>query len=310
MAEKTITIAGKKIPQWAVYTGAGALIVGGILYFKNRNSSSSSSSTDPNAIDPVTGLPYSQDNEVDPLTGMTYLSEAQEFGSVAAAEAQYASDTSLASTGSGAVDTGSSDTGTTTGTTTTGTFTTNAQWAAQVESDLVDIGYSSSDVSAAIGRYLAGLSLTSDQAAIVQAGIGLDGPPPVNPPAINTAPSGGTSGGSGTVAGTPTTGTTTAAGGPITVTPVDLHVTHVYSTSAQVAWLAPSIPSGQGPLTGYTVEAYNSAGQTVNGPFTVSPGQLYGNIGGLKTKTTYHANVWCDPAKTGGPHATVSFTTT
>jgi len=74
--------------------------------------------------------------------------------------------------------------------------------------------------------------------------------------------------------------------------------------------LQPAIPAGQGPLTGYGVECFDSTGHVVNGPFTVSPSQLYANIGGLKTKTTYHVNVWCDPAKTGGPHATVTFKTT
>jgi len=307
----TITIAGKHVNKWVVYGGAGAVVVGGVLYFKNKNSSSSTSTQDPNAIDPITGLPYSQDNTIDPVTGQTYLAEAQQYGSVAAAESAATSAGSLAAGGIGSGVGAGSPTSSlpSSGTTSPGSesFTTNAQWAQQVEADLVAIGYNSTDVAAAIGRYLAGLSLTSDQANLVQVAIAEDGPPPVNPPAITTGGSGGTSGGSGGVTGTPTP---PAHGGPITVTPVDLHVTHVYTGAAQVAWVAPSIPSGQGPLTGYGVEAFDSTGKVVNGPFTVSPGQLYANIGNLKSKTQYHVNVWCDPAKSGGPHATVSFKTT
>lgn len=114
----------------------------------------------------------------------------------------------------------------------------------------------------------------------------------------------------GTNSGTTTgTGTTTAAGGPISVTPVNLHTTQVSKTSVGVAWTAPTIPSGQGPLTGYGVEVYNSDGTSEGPSWKVPPGQLYANAGGLKPGTRYGLNVWCDPAKTGGPHASVDFTT-
>lgn len=107
-----------------------------------------------------------------------------------------------------------------------------------------------------------------------------------------------------------TTGTTApAAGGPITVIPIGLHTTAVNTTSVQVAWTAPTIPAGQGPLTGYTAEVYESNGTSEGPSWTVPKTQLYANAGGLKTKTAYHLNVWCEPAKTGGPHASVSFTT-
>jgi len=304
----TITIAGKHVNKWVVYGGAGALVVGGVLFLRRKKSSSSA--TDPNAIDPVTGLPYSQDNAIDPLTGQTYLAEAQQYGSVAAAESAVSSAGSLAAGGSSGVCAGSPTSSLhSSGTSSpgSGSFATNAQWAQQAEADLVAIGYNSTDVASAIGRYLAGLSLTTAQANLVQVAIAEDGPPPVNPPAITTDPGTGTPGGSGNGAGTPTP---PSHGGPVTVTPVNLHVTHVYGTAAQVAWTTPHIPAGQGPLTGYTVEAFDNSGHRVNGPFTVSPGQLYANIGSLKSKTSYHVNVWCDPAKSGGPHATVSFKTT
>ena len=128
-----------------------------------------------------------------------------------------------------------------------------------------------------------------------------------------------TSTGTGGVATSTTTGTKTstttgtpaapAAGGPITVIPIGLHTTAVNTTSVQVAWTAPSVPSGQGPLTGYGCEVYLASGQSEGSSWSVPKTQLYANAGGLKTGTTYHLNVWCLPAKSGGPHASVSFTT-
>ena len=122
----------------------------------------------------------------------------------------------------------------------------------------------------------------------------------------------GTTGTTGTTTGTsasPGTATATATGngGPITVIPSGLHTTMVSKNSAQIQWNPVTPPAGQGPLTGYNVACYDSSGKTVNGPFKV--GTTVANIGGLKAGTAYHANVWADPAATGGPHATVSFTT-
>ena len=124
-----------------------------------------------------------------------------------------------------------------------------------------------------------------------------------------------TSGSTGTQPSAPTTVTgapaapAPGAGTPITVTPVNLHTTQVSATSVGVAWVAPTIPAGQGPLTGYGCEVYTADGQSEGPSWTVPKTQLYANAGGLKSKTTYHLNVWCLPAKTGGPHASVSFTT-
>jgi len=122
-----------------------------------------------------------------------------------------------------------------------------------------------------------------------------------------------TSGSTGTQPSAPSTVTgapaTSGGGTPITVTPVNLHTTQVSATSVGVAWVAPTIPAGQGPLTGYGCEVYTADGQSEGPSWTVPKTQLYANAGGLKSKTTYHLNVWCLPAKTGGPHASVSFTT-
>jgi len=130
---------------------------------------------------------------------------------------------------------------------------------------------------------------------------------------VSTGTGTATSGSTGTQPSAPSTVTgapaTSGGGTPITVTPVNLHTTQVSATSVGVAWVAPTIPAGQGPLTGYGCEVYTADGQSEGPSWTVPKTQLYANAGGLKSKTTYHLNVWCLPAKTGGPHASVSFTT-
>lgn len=302
--------------------GAVALLAA-ILYWRHAASSSSSKSTaaDPNAIDPLTGMPFAQDQTTDPLTGLTYLGEAQQYGSVAAAEAAFSGATSGSgySAGYGASSGGTAGypTSNVGGSTTPNGYATNAQWSQAVTAGLAQLGYDPQAIGAALGAFFAQMQLTSDQAGIVQAAEAEFGPPPQGTYAIVIAPSSGGSGGSGSGGTTsggpgPGSGGTTpppAKGGPITAAPVGLHTTQVSASSAQVAWTAPHVAAGQGPLTGYSVEAYDSAGHTVNGPFRVDPGQLYANIGQLKSKTAYHVNVWADPAKSGGPHATVSFTT-
>ena len=118
---------------------------------------------DPSAIDPVTGLPYSQDNPIDPLTGQAYLTEAQPYGSVSAAEQAYAASSSLDYSaclrdrrrrrrlvvgGQNLV-----PSNTVQGT----TYASNSAWAQAVEAGLSDVGYSSTDIAAALGRYLGNL---------------------------------------------------------------------------------------------------------------------------------------------------------
>lgn len=187
-----VTIGGRKFPKWGVYASvAGGIGVVGYVYYKHKQTAAASATTSAatsatanSGIDPVTGLPYSEDNQADPLTGLTYLQEAEEYGSVSAAESamQSANDYSAYDTGLyGYGDTGTIEevpysdvSGTETGT----NYTSNAQWAQAVEAGLTDIGYSSTDISAALGRYLANLSLTSTQAQIVYAALAEYGNPP------------------------------------------------------------------------------------------------------------------------------------
>lgn len=73
--------------------------------------------------------------------------------------------------------------------------TTNAEWDQAAVSALTAQGYNGMAVSAALGAYLAGASLTADQVRIVQAAIGAEGYPPVAgangyPPQIKSQNSG------------------------------------------------------------------------------------------------------------------------
>lgn len=184
--------------EWGIAAVAGL----GITYLawkQHAANSSASTAATASGTDPLTGMPYSEDNQVDPATGMTYLDEAQEYGSVSAAEESVSSYGTSDYYGNGTPVLGYTGEGydnydyyTGTG---AETYASNAQWSQAVQAGLTDIGYSSTDVSGALGRYLAGLSLTTAQAGIVQAAIAEYGPPPVGTFQIITqspVPTGGT----------------------------------------------------------------------------------------------------------------------
>jgi hypothetical protein len=179
-------IAGHEINNWYLI-GGGALVIGGFIYWKHEANSSAASaaatisSTD-SGIDPVTGLPYSEDNTVDPLTGMTYLAEAQEYGSVSAAESSLASQAGTEGyggySGTSGYPTYGSGGGTTSTTGTAGVYTTNAQWASAVQAGLVGIGYTSQSIAQALGLFFAQSPMDSADAQIMQTALAEYGPPP------------------------------------------------------------------------------------------------------------------------------------
>jgi PASTA domain len=173
----------------------GSLLLGGYLEIKHHKStgswnpfggSSSSSSASGSAIDPVTNLPYSEDDTIDPITNLPYLQEAEQYGSVAAAEADVSSYGASSSTGSGvgvspASGTGSDGTSTTaTGAVTANTYTSDAAWEQAAVAGLTDIGYDSQTVSNALGAYLTNTPVTAAQKVIIDAAIGEFGPSPTS----------------------------------------------------------------------------------------------------------------------------------
>jgi len=200
-----VNIAGHKIPSWALWGGGiGAGLVA-VIYLRSRGAGSPASAQSGN--DPLTGLPYSQDNQTDPQTGLPYLTEAQEYGSVAAADAAAgtaASSGYATSGGGGYVGSAGYPTSTAAGSpSATQAYATNAAWSQAVTAGLASLGYTPTDVSAALGLYFADAPLSAVQASIVQAAIAEFGPAPQGTYSIIAAPSSGGAVGSGT-GGTPT----------------------------------------------------------------------------------------------------------
>lgn len=163
--------------------GGSILVLGGFEFYHHSStgswnpfsgSTSSSTSTtggtaSASAIDPVTGLPTSEDNSVDPETGLTYLAEAEEYGSVSAAEADVSQYGTTTASGTGYTSGVGTDLGTLT-TTSTGSLTTadysNAQsWAQAATTGLAEIGYSETDVATALADVMNGIPVTATQAS-------------------------------------------------------------------------------------------------------------------------------------------------
>lgn len=280
-----------KLPTWVVLGGVGVVLV---LIIRHRSSSSAAAAG--TSTDPAGNV-----GVIDPATGYVFGSPQDTAG--------LATSAAVSTPAPGGAGGGSIGDQVTNGP----PFTSNAAWSQYAVSILENHGYDPGELSNTLGLYLAGQPVTAAQQSEINAATAVAGYPPVagangHPPAISVSGS-VAGGGTGSTGGGPGSGSP-GTGGPITVPPVNLDTSHVYSNSVQVTWMAPTIPAKQGPLTGYTVECFDSkSGHIVNGPFTVGKGQLYANIGGLKSKTAYHVNVWCDPAKRGGPHATKQFVT-
>jgi len=279
-------------------TTEATVIAGGsalAIWFAYKQHKASSAT---GAIDPLTGLPASQDTATDPATGQAYLAEAQQYGSVAAAEQALSGSGSGYGYGGG----GYGGAGTSTGadlvpaTTVAGTtYGSNSAWAQAVEAGLTDIGYSPTDVAAALGRYLSNLSETPAQATIVHAGIAEYGPPPAGSYQVIQAPT-----------GTPVT----PAGSWSYPAPGGLHVAGTAAKGVKLQWNPVTGPAGQHPAS-YTVATYNSSGTEVDQfNANTTTAEEFGRGGGGLPKGTYHTNVWADGGPASPPHATVSYTLT
>ena len=195
----------KNLPKWGqiAVVGGGALVV--YVAYRNYESSSTSSASastatsgattaaTADAIDPVTGMPTSDDDVDDPMTGMTYLAEATEYGSVSAAESIFEDNGSL----DGALGDGYSDVdgtleetpySTTTGTETGSNYTSNAQWSQAAQQGLTEIGYTATDVASALGDYLNSIPMSAADVSIVQTALAEYGSPPTGTFSIVQAP--------------------------------------------------------------------------------------------------------------------------
>lgn len=224
---------------------AGGVGIIGYAWWR-RSSGGGAAATDPTATDPTA---TDTSGTIDPSTGVPY---AQEYGSYTGigASGYYADQSTGAVIGSGY------------GPTQIAPATTNAAWAQQVEATLTALGYDPVTTAAAIGKYLTGQPVTSDQAAIVQAAIGQQGYPPEGALPIHTQTSTGQ---------TPTPATVGAV--------TDLHATNVYAQTIDLDWTPVK------GATGYTVWVDGKR----YGTFAYSNAQLHGLKPNHNTRITVAA---------------------
>lgn len=293
-------IAGRDVPRWvAIASAVGGLVAVWFAYKQYQASKSGTATSNPSAIDPVTGLPVSQDQQIDPLTGQTYLGEAQAYGSVSAAEQALSAQSQGFATSTGPVGSVGGSTGGTVGSEIPSSgFTTNAQWVAAATAGLEAIGYSASDVNSALAAYLANLPETSTQAGITQAAIDEFGPPPVGSFTIiqgsptPTAGAGQTANGSMPATAHPS--------GVIDVAPSGFRVVNVSGgDNVNLAW------NPVKGATGYVIAYGPTSGsqqykQEVGGGQT-SSATVAGVGGGTAGK--HYFELWATPAPVNGPHA-------
>ena len=184
------------LPKWGQISvvGGGVLVV--YLAYRNHKASTSSgtssgtsgdtSASTAAAIDPASGLAL---DSIDPVTGQQVQAEIQQYGSVSAADSIYEQDGSL---NGFAYDSGTltgSPYSTTTGSTETGSnYANNAQWSQAAQQGLTEIGYSATDVAAALGDYLNNIPMSPAYASIVNTALAEYDNPPVGTYTIKISP--------------------------------------------------------------------------------------------------------------------------
>jgi hypothetical protein len=182
MSKKTLTF---------ILGGSAALVA--FLWYRHRKSAGAATTApsgtdttgtgaiDPNAIDPATGIPYSQEygyTGIDPNTGLPY-SQQLAGGFYDPNTGQY-------------VYPGTNVPPPTTSPSATATVTTNAEWAQAAESYLtVNAGTDMATLSAALGKYLTARTLNATEQGLVDQAIAFEGYPPVSgpggfPPSMHT----------------------------------------------------------------------------------------------------------------------------
>lgn len=165
-----LPIFGPTKKNTAYVIGAGVVLVGGIAWYRSRGTAA--------AADVGTGEATS---DIDPATGFAYGS-AEDANALAGQSASWSGGS--AGGGDGTLDGGAP---------TPAAYTTNGQWAQAVEQYLVDETEADPNtVGNALGKYITGQPMSTDQVNIVQQAIAFGGYPPVNgptgyPPSYRTA---------------------------------------------------------------------------------------------------------------------------
>jgi hypothetical protein len=182
----TIEIAGKHVKKSTAAIAGVGIVGGAVLYARHRGSQNSSSvatdagtaaSTADPSIDPSTGIPYAQED-----SGFGFQDAGLNSSSFTGGEV-------IGYDGNGNPIYGPGTSGVAIGA--PGSFTNNAQWAQAFEQQVGSTG--NDPTAAALGKYLTGQTLTSDQVTTVQEAIASQGYPPTagsggDPPNFKTAP--------------------------------------------------------------------------------------------------------------------------
>lgn len=195
------TPLGQVQKKTALYLAGGAVLLGGIVWYRQKQSASTATTANP------------ADAEIDPATGFAYGSA--EDAAALAQQAAYV--TPSVPTGGGAGTAIPSNIG----------FASNGEWSQAVIQYMISNGTVSdpTQLSAALGKYITGAYATPTDVTLIQQAIAVDGLPPISgpsgyPPSINQTP--------------PTSGGTTT---PVTLAqPTGLHASSVSTNRIALDW--------------------------------------------------------------------------
>lgn len=164
----TLNLFGTKVNKNVAFAGGGILGLTAIYFWRqNKTKQAAQASVDAagqSGIDPATGYPYGSAEDAAALDTQNSYQMPASSG--------YGFTGYAGGSGSGVFGTG-----------TPGSFLSNAEWAQYVEQyEENNLGADAVTVGNAIGKYLTGQPLTTDQVGIVQSAIAIGGYPPVNGP--------------------------------------------------------------------------------------------------------------------------------
>lgn len=179
----TVNFMGNKIPKPVAIGGVGAAGLIAVYFFRTKkqqqDAQASVNAAGSTEIDPATGYPYGSPEDAASLANQDNYQMPSAGG--------YGFSGYAGGSGSGIFGSG-----------TPGSFNSNAEWAQYVEAyEVNNLGGDAPTVGNAIGKYLTGQPLTSDQVGLVQSAIAIAGYPPVsgpngNPPGYVTGTQGNT----------------------------------------------------------------------------------------------------------------------
>ena len=177
-----VPIAGKVDKKVLIVGGVVVVALGYYFYKKQQAASQSAAAAQTTAADTTTAA--QSDTNIDPQTGYPYGSPEDQAALASLSYGILPTDTGYGGVGypyPGSTGTGISG---------PGGYTNNAQWAQAAEASLGSDGNDA--IAAALGKYLTGQDVTSDQQTIIQEAIAVQGTPPVPgpsgfPPSIHTS---------------------------------------------------------------------------------------------------------------------------